>query len=88
MAAVLGAVINGSVVITEHSLGYAPFIPNEHFVSASYDDLHLAVGALLDDPDRLTAIRRQAYDFVREQMPMERSIDGLLESLEEAASHR
>src|SRR5262249_760633 len=81
---VLGAVLNGCVVITEHSYGYAPFVPNRHFVSASYDHLHLAVGALLEDPDLLASIRREAYAFVREQMPMSASIDNLMDALEDA----
>jgi Glycosyl transferase family 2/Glycosyl transferases group 1 len=81
---VLGAVLNGCVVVTEHSLGYAPFVPNEHFVSAAYDDLHLVVGALLDDPDRIAAIRRNAYAFVRDTMPMDASIDSLIEALQDA----
>src|SRR5262249_44634258 len=83
---VLGAVLNGCVVVTEHSYGYAPFVPNEHFVSAGYDDLHLVLGTLLDDPGRIEAIRRAAYRYVREEMPMSASIDSLIEALEDAAS--
>jgi hypothetical protein len=84
----IGAICNGCVVVTEHSLGYEPLVPGEHFVSAGFDDLHLAVNALLDNPDRVAAIRQDAYRFLREEMPIAASVDALCTTLEEVRGQR
>jgi hypothetical protein len=83
---VLGAMANGCVVVTEHSLGYEPFTPGVHFVSAHFDDLALAVDAILADPDRLQAMRRSAYDFLREQLPMDGAVAGLMRAIDAVRS--
>ena len=36
---VVGAMTNGCVVVTEHSLGMAPLVPGEHFINESCDAL-------------------------------------------------
>jgi GT2 family glycosyltransferase len=72
---ILSAVLNGCVVLTEHSLMTEPFEPGVHFVSAEEDDLPFVLEALLDDPDRLEKIRHAAYDLVREKMPMSRATE-------------
>jgi hypothetical protein len=79
---VLGAIVNGCVVVTEHSLGCEPFVPGEHFVSAHFGDLHLAVDALLADPERIARIRRDAYDFLRDQLPMDGAVEGLMRAID------
>ena len=83
---VLSAVLNGAVVVTEHSLAIEPLEPGEHFVSASYDDLPYVLEGLLGDPGRQDGIRRAAYDLVREQMPMTRAVDALLTAAERVAA--
>jgi hypothetical protein len=85
---VLGALMNGCVVLTEHSLGYEPLVPGEHFVSARFDSLHLAAHALVEDPERLTRIRTSAYRLLREEMTMEASMDTLADALAEVAAWR
>jgi hypothetical protein len=80
---VVGAIANGCVVLTEHSLGYQPFVPGEHFVSATFDSLHLALAGLLDDPDRLAEIRDNAYEFLKEEMPLSGVAETLIETLAE-----
>jgi Glycosyl transferase family 2 len=85
---VLGALINGCVVLTEHSLGYEPLVPGEHFISAHFDNLHLAARALVEDPERLSRIRQSAYRLLREEMTMEGSMDALAEALSEVAAWR
>jgi GT2 family glycosyltransferase len=70
---ILSAVLNGCVVLTEHSLMTDPFEPGVHFVSAREDDLPFVLEALLAEPERLEGIRHAAYDLVREQMPMSRA---------------
>ncbi|HEX4308042.1 MAG TPA: glycosyltransferase [Solirubrobacterales bacterium] len=72
---ILSAVLNGCVVLTEHSLMTEPFEPGTHFVSAREDDLPFVLEALLDEPQRLEAIRHAAYDLVRDQMPMSRATE-------------
>jgi hypothetical protein len=82
---VLGAMVNGCVVVTEHSLGYQPFVPGYHFVSARFDDLPLAVEAILSDPGRMADIRRNAYNFLRDELPMDGAVEGLLRAIDAVA---
>lgn len=82
---VLTAVANGCVVLSEHSLEIDPLEPGRHFVSARYEDLPLVLEGLLDDADRLAAIRRDAYTLVRERMPMTRAAAAVLRATERVA---
>lgn len=82
---VLSAVLNGCVVLSEHSLAIEPLEPGEHFVSASYDDLPQVLDGLLSDPDRQARIRHAAYDLVRDEMPMTRAFEALLQAVERLA---
>ncbi len=83
---VIGAMVNGCVVVSEHSLGTAPLIPGEHFVSVSLESMPLALRALLDDEDRLKAMRHAAYRLLREELPLDASIGVLADALEHAAA--
>ena len=80
------AIANGCVLLSEHSLGFEPLVPGEHFISVSFDSLDVALEALLDDTDRLGRIRTSAYQFLREQHPLSASIGVLAEAIGEAAS--
>jgi hypothetical protein len=82
---VLGAAINGCVVLSEHSLGIDPLTPGEHFVSSGYDDLPGVLEGLLSDPARIARIRSAAYDLVRRELPMTRAADVLLAAAAHAA---
>jgi hypothetical protein len=84
-ARVLEASMNGCVVLTEHSRGVAPLEPGVHFASASFENLPVALEGLLDDEDRLAALRTAAYDFVREEMPLRESVTVLAYAIDEAA---
>jgi Glycosyl transferase family 2/Glycosyl transferases group 1 len=84
---VIGAAVNGCVVLSEHSIGTEPFVPGEHFVSASYDDLPRVLASLLDDPDRLHRIRHSAYDLLQEQIPISALVTALLHAFERAAAN-
>jgi Glycosyl transferase family 2 len=84
-ARVLEASMNGCVVLTEHSSGVSPLVPGVHFASASYENLPVALEALLDDEGRLGALRTAAYDFVRKEMPLTRSVTVLAEAIDEVA---
>ena len=77
--------MNGCVLLSEHSLGFEPLIPGEHFVSVSYDSLDVALGALLDDQELRARTRDQAYRFLREELPLSSSIEVLAEAAADVA---
>lgn len=83
---IIGAAINGCVVLSEHSLAAEPFVPGRHFISADLADIPSVLTSLLDDPDRLLEIRHAAYDLLREQMPIDKAVDALLWGVERAAA--
>lgn len=72
---------NGCVLLSEHSLGFEPLVAGEHFVSVSYDSLDVALGALLADEELLARTRRAAYEFLRDELPLERSVEVLADAL-------
>ena len=80
------AMVNGCVLLSEHSLGFEPLIPGEHFVSVSFDSLDVAVEELLDDEDRLARMRDAVYKFLRDERPLSASIEVLAEAVGEVAS--
>jgi Glycosyl transferase family 2/Glycosyl transferases group 1 len=80
---VVEAIANGCVVVSEHSLGFAPLVPGEHFVSVSLESLPLALEELLEDEDRLRELRMRAYRFLRDELPLDAG--GLIDSVREVA---
>jgi len=84
---IIGAAINGCVVVSEISVGTEPFIPGEHFISASYNDIPGVLSAALDDPNMIHRIRHEAYELLRERMPMSGTIEVLLRAVERAATN-
>jgi hypothetical protein len=80
-------IANGCVLLSEHSLGFEPLVAGEHFVSVSYDSLDVALGALLNDQELLAGMRVAAYQLLREQLPLSRSITVLAEAIEEVLRH-
>lgn len=85
---VIGAVLNGCVVLSEHCLDTGPFVPGEHFVSASYDHLPRVLEALLAEPERLGEIRHAAYALLRDEMPLEIATEAILRAAERANGNR
>jgi hypothetical protein len=79
------AIVNGCVLLSEHSLGFAPLVPGEHFISVSYDSLDVALEGVLDDEPRLARMRASAYELVRDEHPLSSSIGVLAEAICEAA---
>ncbi len=79
----VGALVNGCVFLSEHSLGFDPLVPGEHFVSVSFDSLDVALEGLLDDEDRLQRMRTAAYEFLRDEHPLSASIEVLAETISE-----
>jgi glycosyl transferase family 2/glycosyl transferase family 1 len=71
----LEAICNGCVVVSEPCLDNEPLLPDEHFVSASVDDIGRVIDDLLDDQEELRRLRQRAYDFVRDELPMGSAAD-------------
>jgi hypothetical protein len=82
----LGAMANGCVVVTEHSIGCAPLVPGEHFISTGYDSIPHAVEALLADEGRLAEIRQAAYAMLRGKLQLADSIGVIREAAVELAA--
>jgi hypothetical protein len=80
------AMINGCVLLSEHSLGFEPLVAGEHFASVSFDSLEVALEGLLEDEERLDAMRAGAYALLREEYPLSSSIEILAEAVSEVAS--
>jgi hypothetical protein len=80
------AICNGCVLLSEHSRGFEPLVPGEHFFSVSLDSLDVALEGLLHDEPRLARVRERAYAFLREQHPLAESVTVLAEAIAEAAS--
>ena len=82
---VLEAIHCGAVVVSEPSSHFEPLEPGRHFAVDSPESLDRLVDELLDSPDRLDSLRREAYDFVRSELPMSKAASMLAEAAEEIA---
>lgn len=82
---ILGAILNGCVVLTEHSVGFEPLVPGEHFLAVEFEDLSFALEATIGDDERLERMRHAAYDLVRSELPVERTAEVLVTAVEAAA---
>lgn len=80
------AMINGCVLLSEHSLGFDPLIPGEHFVSVSFNSLDVALAGLIDDEDRLRAMRASARSFLQDEHPLSKSIEVLADAVGEVVA--
>jgi hypothetical protein len=67
----LEAICNGCVVVSEPCVDNEPLVPGEHYVAATADTIGRVVDRLLDDQEGLRRVRETAYDFVREQLPID-----------------
>jgi hypothetical protein len=60
-------------------------VPGEHFISASFDNLDVALFSLLEDPDEVARVRSAAYKFLRDEHPLSASIHVLAETITDVA---
>lgn len=74
----LEAMCNGCVVITEPSTDLGPFEPATHLVFAPREQIAAAARTLLDQPERLQAIRRAAYELCKGELSMGPSAQRLI----------
>lgn len=78
-ARAMEAISNGCVVASERSLDDEPLVAGEHLLVSSPENLGILVARLLEDPDAQSRMRDAAYDFVRTELPMSRTVTRLVE---------
>ena len=61
----LEAMANGCVIVSERSREFEPLIPGQHVLFARPENTVAVAATLLRNPDRLGAIRQQAYERCR-----------------------
>ncbi len=83
---VIGAMVNGCVVLGEHSLGTEPLVPGEHFLSTTAESMPAVLRALLDDEELLAHVRRSAYETLRDKLPLDDEIPVLVDALDSASA--
>jgi hypothetical protein len=83
---VVQAIGAGCAVVSEHSAGYAPLVPGQHVVFGGAQALGLLAQELLDDEERRWALTRDAWLFLRDELPFSRSIATLIEAGQEIAA--
>ncbi len=83
---VLQAIVNGCVVVSEPSRDHAPLVPGEHFVVAAPESIPHVIEGLLEDPERLGAIRAAAYEMVRSELSMRSAAERLAMAAEGLAA--
>ena len=82
---VIGAMVNGCVVLGEHSLGIEPLVPGEHFISTTAEGVPAVLRALLDDEELLARVRHSAYETLRDELPLDGEIHVLADALDAAS---
>jgi hypothetical protein len=65
------SMMNGCVVVTEHSLGVFPLVPGEHLVSATAESLPFVLGELLENEDWLRSLRQRSYALFRDELTLD-----------------
>jgi hypothetical protein len=83
---VLEALCNGCVVVSEHSIDFAPLVPGDHVVFGHWRNLGQLTDLLLREPESLAAVRRSAYEFLMAELPMRPSAARLVELADGLAS--
>ncbi len=74
----LEAICAGTVMVSELSDGQEPLVPGRHMGMGHAEDLGHLASWLLHEPERLAAIRSEAYEFVRSELPMRPAVERLL----------
>ena len=73
---------NGCCIITENCAGYAPLIPNKHFVMVESDAVIEACQYYLQQPDECARIASAGAAFVRTELRQAAGCGALLHALE------
>lgn len=73
------AICSGCVLVSESSSDHSPLQPGVHFVDCTLADLGRTLEDVLDQPDRITALRLEAYRFLRDELPLRSSLEPMLD---------
>ena len=84
----LDALSNGTLLVTEHSVDFAPLEPGVHFLSVRTEDLPWALESVLRDPVWLDQMRLAGQAFVRDELPLATAAARLAELAELALRPR
>ncbi|MCW5978760.1 MAG: glycosyltransferase family 1 protein [Bryobacteraceae bacterium] len=74
---------NKALVVSEPMYDSAPFVPGEHYVSASIEEMPGVIQRYLANEEERTRITERAYRFATEEMPLKRSVSRLLNLTQE-----
>ena len=85
---VLEAIHCGAAVVSEHSTGFEPLVPGEHFLPGRPESLHLLSAELLASEPEREALAARALDFIREELPMRAAAERLADSAEQLLGSR
>lgn len=85
---VVQAMCNGCAVVSEHSVGTEPLRVGEHLLVGRPEVLGLLAHGLLEDDDRRARLARDAYRFLREEVPFRQSVQRLVEAAEAVSAAR
>ncbi|MDT7545826.1 MAG: hypothetical protein QOE99_1936, partial [Actinomycetota bacterium] len=83
---VVQAIGAGCAVVSEHSAGYAPLVPGEHLIFGKAETLGLLTQQLLDEEERRWELARDAWLFLRDELPFSRAVAGLIDAGHEIAA--
>jgi hypothetical protein len=73
------AICNGCVVVSESSSDFSPLRPGDHFVDATLAELGRTLQGALDRPERIEELRSEAYRFLRDELPLRKSLEPILD---------
>ena len=79
-ARVLDAIHSGCVVVSEQSTDFGPLVAGEHFVSCRPEVIGVLLEEVLADADLRRRLRRNAYDFIRSELPLAASAQRLIDA--------
>jgi hypothetical protein len=79
---VLEAIHCGTAVVSEWSREFEPLVPGMHFMSARPESVAEVAESLILDEAARQRMARDAYEFIREQLPLRPSVQRLAEAAE------
>jgi hypothetical protein len=82
---IVQAISNGAVVVSEHSIDFAPLVPGRDLVMGDVKSLHLLTEMLLEDADRRRRIQQTTYARLREELPLAAAAQRLVAAASELA---
>ncbi len=83
---VVQAISTGAVVVSEHSVDFAPLVPGEDLMMGEPESLDLLVELLLEDGDRRWKMQTAAYRKVREELRLAPAVTRLIAAASELAA--